>query len=198
MSVSDRARRLAVPLAAFVFGLGVLAVALVLTLAPGRDTGTASVGGPFRLVDQDGRITTEKTYGGKPHLVFFGFTHCPDVCPTTLFQISEVLRAAGDKGRDLRALFVTVDPERDDAAALKTYLSSFDPRIVGLTGDPAAIEAAIKAYRAYARKVPTKDGDYTMEHTAYVYMMDGQNRFVGSFNLNRDPAEAAKAWLAQS
>ena len=196
MSVSDRTRRLAVPLAAFIFGLGVLAVALVLTLAPPRQGGTASVGGPFRLLDQDGRVVTENTYGGRPHLVFFGFTHCPDVCPTTLFQISEVLRAAGDRGRDLRALFVTVDPERDDAAALKTYLSSFDPRIVGLTGDPAAIERAIKAYRAYARKVPTKDGDYTMEHTALVYIMDAQNRFLGALDLTR-PADEVAAQLAK-
>ena len=120
MPLSDHARRLAVPLAAFVFGLAVLSVAFILTFAPGGQTASASVGGPFALIDQDGRAVTEKTFAGRPHLVFFGFTRCPDVCPTTLFQISEILKAAGDKGRDLRALFVTVDPERDDAAALKS------------------------------------------------------------------------------
>jgi protein SCO1/2 len=197
MLSSDRVRRLAVPVAAFVFGLGILAVALVMTFGPG-ETPASSVGGPFALVDQDGRPATDKTFSGRPHLVFFGFTRCPDVCPTTLFQISEILRATGEGGRDLRALFVTVDPERDDPATLKSYLSSFDPRIVGLTGDRAAVDAALKAYRAYARKVPTRDGDYTMEHTALVYLMDGKNRFVGSFNVNRAPEDAAKDWLARS
>jgi protein SCO1/2 len=170
MILSDRARRLAIPIAAFLFGLAMLGVALVLTFAPSGPTATAAV----------------------------GFTHCPDVCPTTLFRISEVLKAAGDRGRDLRAVFITVDPERDTPAALKDYLSSFDPRITGLTGDRPEVDAAIKAYRAFARKVPTKDGDYTMEHTAIVYLMDAKNRFVGSFDLNRPPEEAARDWLRHS
>jgi protein SCO1/2 len=198
MPLSDRARRLAVPLAAFAFGLAVLALAFVLILAPGPRGAATGVGGPFTLVDQDGRIVTEETFAERSHLVFFGFTRCPDVCPTTLYQISEILRASGDKGRDLRVLFVTVDPERDDPATLKSYLSSFDERIVGLTGDRAAVEGAIKAYRAYARRVPTKDGDYTMEHTSLVYLMDRKNRFAGSFNLDRAPEEAARDWLARS
>ena len=127
----------------------------------------------------------------RTHLVFFGFTHCPDVCPTTLQQIGDVLQALGPKGRDTRALFIAVDPERDTPAALKTYLASFDPRIVGLTGSPEEVNAAVKAYRAYVRKVPTKDGDYTMEHTALVYVMNGQNRFLNALNLARPPEEAA-------
>jgi protein SCO1/2 len=124
--------------------------------------------------------------------VFFGFTHCPDVCPTTLHQISEVLKASGDKGRELRALFITVDPERDRPEVLKEYLASFDERIMGLTGDPAAVAAAVKAYRAHARKVPTKDGDYTMEHTSVVYLMDRRNRFVSSLDLKRPPEDVAR------
>ena len=198
MIPSDRVRRLAIPIAAFLFGLAMLGVALVLTFAPSGPTATAAVGGPIALVDQDGRKVTEASFAGRPHLVFFGFTHCPDVCPTTLFRISEVLKAAGDRGRDLRAVFITVDPERDTPAALKDYLSSFDPRITGLTGDRAAVDAAVKAYRAFARRVPTKDGDYTMEHTAIVYLMDAENRFVGSFDLNRPPEEAARDWLRHS
>jgi protein SCO1/2 len=196
MPLSARARRLAVPLAALVFGLGVLALAVVLSLTS-MQTGTAAVGGPFSLVDQDGRTITEKDVTGRPHLVFFGFTHCPDVCPTTLFRISEVLKATGEKGRNLQALFISVDPERDRPDVLKEYLSSFDERVRGLTGDPAAVEAAVKAYRAYARKVPTKDGDYTMEHTAYVYLMDRRNRFVSTLNLNRPPEEVAGDLLKQ-
>ena len=129
MILSDRVRRLAIPIAAFLFGLAMLGLALVLTFAPSGPTATAAVGGPIALVDQDGRTVTEASFAGRPHLVFFGFTHCPDVCPTTLFRISEVLKAAGDRGRDLRAVFITVDPERDTPAALKDYLSSFDPRI---------------------------------------------------------------------
>jgi len=196
MPLSARARRLAVPLAALMFGLGVLALAVVLTLSS-MQPGTAAVGGPFSLVDQDGRTITDKDVTGRPHLVFFGFTHCPDVCPTTLFRISEVLKATGDKGRNLQALFISVDPERDRPDVLKEYLSSFDERVRGLTGEPAAVEAAVKAYRAYARKVPTKDGDYTMEHTAYVYLMDRRNRFVSTLNLNRPPEEVAGDLLKQ-
>jgi protein SCO1/2 len=198
MPLSARARRLAVPLLAFLFGLAVLAGTLLYTLLPGENGPAASVGGPFQLVDQDGRAVTDKTFAGRPFLVFFGFTHCPDVCPTTLTQISAILDAAGERGRDLRALFITVDPERDDPATLKSYLSSFDPRIVGLTGDRAAVDAAVKAYRAYARRVPTADGDYTMEHTALVYLMDGRNRFVGSFNVSRPAEAAARDWLSRS
>ena len=117
------------------------------------------------------------------------------MCPTKLFEISEVFRAMGDKGRDVRALFVTVDPERDTPDVMKTYGQSFDPRIIGLTGDRAAIDKVVRDYRAYARKVPTKDGDYTMEHTALVYLMGKDGRFVTSFNVERPPAEAAQDLL---
>jgi protein SCO1/2 len=174
----------------------VLAVAAVLTLRPaGQDARASAVGGPFTLISNEGKTVTERDFLGAPHLVFFGFTHCPDVCPTKLFEISEVLRATGERGRRLRALFITVDPERDTPDVLKSYLASFDDRIVGLTGDRAAVDAAIRAYRAYARKVPLNDGDYTMEHTALVYLMDKSGRFVGAFNLDRPPAQAAQELL---
>ena len=185
-------QRLILPLLVFALGLAALGATAVLTLGPQPNQATASVGGAFTLVDQNGRAVTDRTFLGKPHLVFFGFTHCPDVCPTKLFEISEALRATADKGRDLRALFITVDPERDTPDVLKSYLGSFDARIVGLTGDRAAIDAAVKAFRAYARKVPLKDGDYTMEHTALVYLMGKDGRFVGAFNLDRPPEQAAQ------
>ena len=190
-------RRSFLPILVFVAGLVALSAAAVVVLAPqGRQAArTSSVGGPFTLVNQDGRIVTERDFSGAPHLVFFGFTRCPDICPTKLFELSEVLRATGEKGRRLRALFITVDPERDTPEALKSYVASFDDRIVGLTGDPEAVQAAVRAYRAFARKVPLKDGDYTMEHTALVYLMDKDGGFVGSFNLNRPPAEAAQDLL---
>jgi protein SCO1/2 len=189
--------RRALPLILFAIGLVALGIAAVVVLTPKVNVvATSSVGGPFTLTDQDGRRVTERDFAGRTHLVFFGFTHCPDVCPTTLQQIGDVLQALGPKGRDVKALFVAVDPERDTPAALKAYLASFDPRIVGLTGTPEEVATAVKGYRAYVRKVPTKDGDYTMEHTALVYVMDGQSRFLNALNLARPP-EAAAAELAK-
>lgn len=192
-------RRLLLPLLVFLLGAAALAAAAFVTFAPAsRQSGqslASSVGGPFTLTTAEGKTLTDKDLRGAPFLVFFGFTHCPDICPTKLFEISEVLRAAGTKGEKLKALFVTVDPERDTAETMKSYLGSFDPRIVGLTGERAAIDAAVKAYRAYARKVPLKDGDYTMDHTALVYLMDKNGGFVGAFNIERPPAEAAQEWL---
>jgi protein SCO1/2 len=187
------ARRLALPLLAFVFGAVALLMAVAVVFMP-RDgqQAAAAVGGPFSLVDQDGKAFTEKDLLGKPSLVFFGFTHCPDVCPTTLYEITQVYQQLGAKGDKVRAVFVTVDPERDTPDLLKTYLSSFDPHIVGLSGPRPSIDGIMKAYRVFARKVPGENGNYTMDHTALVYLMDAKGRFVGAFNLQKSPAEAAK------
>ena len=154
-------------------------------------TAPAAIGGPFQLTDQSGATVTEKNLQGKPSIIFFGFTHCPDVCPTALFEMSEILRAMGKDADRVNAYFISVDPERDNKQAMKDYLSSFDPHLKGLTGDPEAISKVLSAYRVYARKVPLKDGDYTMDHTALTYLMDRDGRFVAPFNLNRKPEEAA-------
>jgi protein SCO1/2 len=154
-------------------------------------TGPAAIGGPFALSDASGARVTEASLKGRPSLVFFGYTHCPDVCPTTLFEMSELLGAMGPDADKVNAYFVTVDPERDTPAAMKDYLSSFDPHLKGLTGTPDEIAKIIAGYRVYARKVPLKDGDYTMDHTALVYLMDRNGRFVAPFNLKRTPQEAA-------
>jgi protein SCO1/2 len=151
----------------------------------------AAIGGPFQLTDQNGKAVTDKSLKGKPTLIFFGYTHCPDVCPTSLFEISEVLRAMGRDADKVNAIFISVDPERDTPAAMKDYLSSFDPHLEGLSGDPAETAKVITSYRVYAKKVPTKDGDYTMDHTALIYLMDRDGRFVSPFNLKRSPEEAA-------
>jgi protein SCO1/2 len=178
--------------AAFLVGLVLcLGVALVLNNRAGTASAGASVGGPFALVDQDGHAVTDRDMAGHPFLVFFGFTHCPDVCPTALFEMSEIYGKLGRDGDRLGGLFITVDPERDTPAALKDYLSSFDPHLRGLTGDPAAIAATLKAYRVYAKKVPLEGGDYTMDHTAIVYLMDREGHFVAPFNLKRTPEDAA-------
>jgi protein SCO1/2 len=151
----------------------------------------ASIGGPFQLTDQSGQTVTEKNLVGRPTLIFFGFTHCPDVCPTELFQISELLRAMGKDADRVNAYFVSVDPERDTQAAMKDYLSSFDPHLKGLTGNADAVAKVTSDYRVYAKKVPLKDGDYTMDHTALIYLMDRDGKFVSPFNINRKPEEAA-------
>ncbi len=151
----------------------------------------AAIGGPFQLTDQNGKTVTETSLKGKPSLIFFGYTHCPDVCPTSLFEISEVLRAMGADADKVNAYFITVDPERDTPAAMKSYLSSFDPHLEGLSGDPAETAKVLTAYRVYAKKVPMKDGDYTMDHTALIYLMDRDGKFVSPFNMKRAPEEAA-------
>ena len=154
-------------------------------------TAPAAIGGAFQLTDQAGETITDKNLEGKPTLIFFGFTHCPDVCPTSLFEISEVLRAMGTDADRVNAYFISVDPDRDTASAMKDYLSSFDPHLKGLTGDSTAVAKVTSEYRVYAKKVPLKDGDYTMDHTALVYLMDRDGRFVSPFNLKRTPEEAA-------
>jgi protein SCO1 len=188
----DRTTRPLVIIGAFA---GSLVVGLVLMLwAMGglrHATAPAAIGGPFQLTDQTGQTVTEKSMLGRPTLVFFGFTHCPDVCPTTLFEMSEVLRAMGRDADGVNAYYISVDPERDTQSAMKDYLSSFDPRLKGLTGNPEQVAKVLSEYRVYAKKVPLKDGDYTMDHTALVYLMDRDGKFVSPFNLNRKPEEAA-------
>ena len=184
--------RIALILAAFLAGLVVFLTVIFVVTGRGPNAPSASaIGGPFQLIDQDGKPITEQDFKGKPFLVFFGYTHCPDVCPATLYDVSEVLRALGPDADRTGALYITVDPERDTAAVIKDYLSSFDPRLRSATGDADKIAAAEKAYRVYAKKVPTDGGDYTMDHTALVYLMDKQGRFVAPFSLKRRPDESA-------
>jgi protein SCO1/2 len=177
-------------LAGLVVSLGVILIGSGRVLAPGSPQ-AAAIGGPFRLTDQNGRTVTEQDLNGHPSLVFFGFTHCPDVCPTTLFDMSEVMRALGADADRTHGVFITVDPERDTQPVLKDYLSSFDPHLSGLTGDLASITAVAKEYRVYFKKVPLDDGSYTMDHTAIVYLMDKEGRFVSPFSLKRTPEAAA-------
>lgn len=181
-----------VVIAAFALSLAVGLLA-TLWLVGGFRGGTApaAIGGPFKLTDQSGQTVTEKSLAGRPTIIFFGFTHCPDICPTALFDMSEVLRAMGPDADKVNAYFVSVDPERDTPAAMKDYLSSFDPHLKGLTGSVDEIAKVTTAYRVYAKKVPLKDGDYTMDHTALVYLMDRKGNFVRPFDLKRKPEEAA-------
>ncbi|HZP69700.1 MAG TPA: SCO family protein [Pseudolabrys sp.] len=190
--MTARTSQILLVVSAFLTGLVVFTgVFLYATGHLGGSRPAAVIGGPFKLVDQNGNAITDMDLKGRPALVFFGYTHCPDVCPTTLFDVSEVLRALGKDADRAGALFITVDPERDTPAVMKDYLSSFDPHLRGATGDRAAIDVVEKAYRVYAKKVPTQNGDYSMDHTALVYLMDKDGRFVAPFNLKRKPEEAA-------
>ncbi|WP_131195646.1 SCO family protein [Lichenihabitans psoromatis] len=176
---------------ALLIGIVALGLAIWTVTMPQHVPLASSVGGEFALVDQNGKAVTRADFAGKPMIVFFGYTHCPDVCPTTLSDLTQMLNAYGTS-EPVSALFITVDPERDTPAVMKDYLSSFDSRISGLTGTPEAIRAVEKAYKVYAKKVPTKDGDYSMDHTAVVYVMDRDGRFVNALNLSQKPEAAAE------
>jgi protein SCO1/2 len=193
--MNAQTQRILLILTSFVLGL-VLCFGVILWLAggtPGSLTASvpSTVGGPFTLTDQDGKPVSDQSLRGKPYLIFFGFTHCPDVCPTTLFEVSEVMRSLGKDADKTAALFISVDPERDTPDKMKDYLSSFDPHLRGATGDLPTITAVAKEFRVYYKKVPTEGNDYTMDHTAIVYLMDKNGNFVSPFNLRRKPEEAA-------
>src|ERR1700730_3341357 len=176
------------------FALGLAGLSgLVYAVMPGRaDLGSAEIGGSFAMIGQDGRVVTNADLAGRPYLVFFGYTHCPDFCPTALFDISAVFKELGPD-KKVAALFVTVDPERDTPDVLKTYLENFDSRIIGLTGDTKKVEASAKSFRVYATKLPgEKTGDYTVDHTGVVYLMDKRVKFVSAFNLQRPRQQAAR------
>jgi protein SCO1/2 len=195
--VNDKTSRIMLVLAAFLSGLVLFfgAILFITGRAPSPiGQAVAGVGGPFHLEDQNGKPVTDQDMKGRPFLVFFGFTHCPDVCPTTLFDMSQVLHQLGPDADRTGALFITVDPERDTPAVIKDYLSNFDPHLRGLTGDQASIDGAVREYRVYAKKVPLQGGDYTMDHTAIVYLMDKNGQFVAPFDLKRT-AEASAADL---
>lgn len=141
----------------------------------------AAIGGPFDLIrTNDGSPITYEDLKGKPHAIFFGFTNCPEVCPTTLFEASGWLKQLGDDADKLAFYFFTIDPERDTREILAEYVGAFDPRIVGITGTPENMQQAITAYRVYAKKVPLEDGDYTMDHSASVYLMNSDGSFSGT------------------
>ncbi len=181
-------------LALLVGGLGILAAVVHFTMPRGGQLASSSsaIGGAFSLIDQSGRPFTEKDLAGKPSLVFFGFTHCPDICPTKLFEITQMLDSLGADAGKVNVVFITVDPERDTTELLSTYLGSFHAGIRGLTGSEEQVTQAMRAYRAFARKVPLDAGGYTMDHTTFVYLMDRQGQFVSTFDVARDPAKAAQ------
>lgn len=144
----------------------------------------ADIGGPFRLTTHKGKPFGDADLRGRPYLLFFGFTHCPDVCPTTLSELTQRYETLGKDADRLTTLLVTVDPERDTEQILAQYMEAFDPRFIALRGSVADTAAITKAYKAFTQKVPTSADDYTMEHSTIVYMMDRSGAFVGSLDFH--------------
>ena len=178
------------------FGLGALAISGY-SLRSGQVAGGPSpgapLGGSFQLIDQRGEPVTEAIFRGKPSVTLFGFTHCPDVCPTGLMRMASWAEELGPDADKLRFVFVTVDPERDTQQAIGDYVSAFSDRIVAITGDPAAVHAMTKDYKIYSRKVPLEGGNYTMDHTASMILQDADGNFAGTI----DNQEAADVGLAK-
>jgi protein SCO1/2 len=157
-------------------------------------SGAALVGGPFSLIDQNGRKVSERDFLGKYMLVFFGFTYCPDICPTELQVMMSALDRLGPAAERITPVFITVDPERDTPEVLKSYVGNFGPRLQGLTGTAQDIAAVAKAYRVHYAKAanPTAPDDYLMDHTSIMYLMDPDGRFVRHFPYTTDAGKLAE------
>lgn len=202
----DRLRR---ALTILLVGLGVLLVALLgaywwqTSHSPAVvPKTTAAIGGPFELVDSTGRTVSSESFRGKWLMIYFGYTSCPDACPTALSDMAAALDQLGAEASKVQALFITVDPERDTPSVLADYVKAFDPRIVGLSGNVEQIAAATKAYKVYYRKQePEADGSALVEHTSIIYVMDPAGRFVTNFSHETAPEKMAASLrhlLAQS
>jgi len=151
------------------------------------DSGTVRIGGPFSLIDQDGVRRTDEDFRGRYMLVFFGFTYCPDICPTTLAVLKSALEDIGPLADDVVPILISVDPGRDTPETLKPYLASFGPQFVGLTGTKEEVDQAVAAYRAYYEIIDAESADYTVSHTSIVYLMDEEGNFITNYALDLGP-----------
>jgi protein SCO1/2 len=188
---APRSRALAMRIVAVLVAVALVGFAAFLLTSPSERPRAALIGGAFALEDGAGKTVSDQTLKGRPFLVYFGYTHCPDVCPTELARISDILSKMGDKA--IPTLFITVDPERDTPKVMQDYVSSFNPAVIGLSGSSQAVEATEKTFRVFARKGQKQpDGDYSMDHSSIVYLMDKTGAFVEAFNVERSPEDAAK------
>jgi protein SCO1/2 len=193
-----RARLIAFIVAGFLIGALAGAAVLLVTTPQGgqpvQSSGTALVGGPFALVGTDGKPVTDRDFRGRYMLIFFGFTHCPDICPAELQVIAQAMEQLGDKAKNVVPIFITLDPERDTPEAMGNYVKSFGPNFVGLTGSPEAIAAAANAYRVSYAKVENKESaaDYGVDHSALVYLMDPEGRYVTHFSYGLSADQMAE------
>lgn len=194
--MTQQTTRIVTVIAAFLGGLAIFSVAIFMMAGrlPTPIPAPSAIGGPFSLVDQTGKPVTEADLKGKPSLMFFGFTHCPDICPTALFDMTQVYKALGRDGDKVQAYFVSVDPERDTPEVLKSYVENFSPDLVGLTGTPEQVAAVAKVYRVYyAKSGKTDTPDYLVDHSSIIYLMDPQGRFVKHFTYTTDAAALASS-----
>jgi len=177
--------------------LAAIAAGLLLVMQRGNrpnnvQTVQETIGGPFTLTGGDGKPFSSASLAGKPFAIFFGFTRCPDTCPTTLARLTRLRKELPQGDSSLAIVFVTVDPERDTAAEVGRYSEQFASPVIGLTGTPAAIGQVKKEFAVYSKKVPTSGGDYTVDHTATVFLMDSQGRFVTSISPDESDQVALK------
>lgn len=158
-------------------------------------TPRAAIGGPFVLEDGNGQTVTDRSFRGKYMLVYFGYTFCPDVCPTTLNEVAGALAKLGPKAERVEPIFITVDPGRDTPAAIKQYTNAISPRIIGLTGTPEQIDAVERGYHVYAARRATGPGpnDYTMDHSSILYLMGPDGRFVAPIDAEQTDTQLAQA-----
>lgn len=161
------------------------------TQGPAVMVSAVPIGGSFTLTDENGAAVTDQDFAGTQKLIFFGFTHCPAICPAELLKISDILTALGDGAKNMTPLFVTVDPVRDTAPVMKTYTDQFDPRIIGLTGTQDQIDQVVKKFRVYAARVPQGD-DYTMDHSAFLYLTDANNIMITMYKMDQSADDIAR------
>ena len=194
MSTLIITRRIAIAAVCLILAAGL--AAYVLMQLPNRTiaTGEALIGGPFTLVNQDGENVTDKTYLGAPMLLFFGFTFCPDVCPTELQVMAAALAELGARGSDIQPVFVTVDPERDNPQVMKDYVANFSDRFIGLTGSPEQVAAMASTYKVYFAKAENKQSpeNYLMDHSSIIYLMGPDGKFLKHFTYSTDAKALAQ------
>jgi len=187
-----RLKLIAIIAVAFLAG-GALAFALRSEGTTPASVGTAAIGGAFSLTSHLGQRVSEKDFAGRYLLVFFGFTNCPDVCPAGLQVMSAALDKLGAKADGVVPIFVTVDPARDTPDVMKAYVSAFHPKLIGLTGTEAEIQAVTNTYRVYAKRVEDSGspGGYTMDHSGFIYLMDKAGLYLTHFSHSASPDEIA-------
>ncbi|TAL37509.1 SCO family protein [Phenylobacterium sp.] len=185
-------RRILALIAVLALALAILTGLAVRKGVLGPQPQTAAVGGPFQLVDTNGRTVDQSVLKGKWSVVFFGFTHCPDICPTTLFELGQVETLLGPKAGEFQSVLISVDPQRDTVAQMKAYMANpaFPKRSLGLTGTPAQTDAAAKAYKVYYQK-SGEGPDYTVNHAAYSYLMNPKGRFACVLPYELTPEQTA-------
>ncbi|MBO6722549.1 MAG: SCO family protein [Roseitalea sp.] len=177
--------------AALVVALGIALFALTVSIVNQREP-EAAYGVPFALVDQDGAPITETAFKGQPTALFFGFTHCPEICPTTLYELDGWFAQLGEEGADIDAYFVTIDPERDTPQVLGDYVASVTDRVRGITGDPETVREMARGFGVYFKRIELDDGDYTMDHTASIFLLDSDGAFRKTIAYGENPDTAVE------